>query len=102
MRAGRKKLLLLLEGYTSHVQYSVLDLLHHNNVIVIGLPAHTSQLLQPLDVSVFSSVKSYIQREFHRRGRDKRVLDAFDIVEVLNFVLSDALTTSNIVSGFRK
>ena len=60
LRAGGKKLLLLLDGYASHVQYSVLYLLHQNNVVVIGLPAHTSHVLQPLDVSVFSSFKSYI------------------------------------------
>ena len=90
------------EELSHNVQYSVLDLLQPNIVIVIGIPAHTSRVVQALEVSIFSSLKSYKQREFHRIGRDKLVLDAIDIAEILNFALSNSFKTSSIVSGFRK
>lgn len=55
LRENGQKLLLVLDGYGSHVQFKTLQLLKENGVIIIALPSHTSHVLQPWDVSVFSS-----------------------------------------------
>ena len=54
MRRNNRKLLLVYDGYAGHLQYRVLQLLKTNNIIVAGLPAHSSHVLQPLDVGVFA------------------------------------------------
>ena len=102
LREGRKNMILVLYGYGCHVQYKVLQYLKENGVYVIGLPAHTSHVLQPLDVTVFGPFNSYIQKEVHSRAMRTQVLDAFDVADVLKFALSDAVTASNVVSGFKK
>lgn len=54
-----RPLLLILDGHSSHVSLKILDLLKQNRIICLLLPSHTTHALQPLDVVVFSSVKSY-------------------------------------------
>ena len=102
LREGRKNMILVLDGYGCHVQYKVLQYLKENGVYVIGLPAHTSHVLQPLDVTVIGSFKSYIQKEVHSRAMRPQLLDAFDVADVLKFALSDSVTASNVVSRFKK
>ena len=102
LRANRQHLLLILDGYGAHVQFQTLQLLIENNIIVIALPAYTSHVLQPLDVSVFSSYKSNLQKEIHEASRSKKVVDAFDIAHCINVSYSASLTAGNIMSGFTR
>ena len=50
-----RKVLLVLDGYRSHMTYQALRILRNGGVIVYALPAHTSGYTQPLDVSVFGT-----------------------------------------------
>ena len=43
---------LIFDGHLSHVTVPVIDWAKKNNVILFVLPAHTSHVLQPLDVVV--------------------------------------------------
>ncbi len=49
--------LLVLDGHNSHTIVEFMWLCHSNNIHVIYLPAHTSHVLQPLDLSIFSPLK---------------------------------------------
>jgi 4-hydroxybenzoate polyprenyltransferase len=51
--------LLILDGHGSHETTEFMYLCFQNNVYLLFLPPHTSHLLQPLDLSVFSSLKSH-------------------------------------------
>ena len=54
--------LLILDGHASHVTINVIKLAYENNIhLLCRLPAHTSHILQPLDVSVFYSFKNQQQ-----------------------------------------
>lgn len=53
--------------------------LRQKNVITIAVPAHCSYELQPLEVTVFSTYKSSLQKELHCATRAKSKLNAFDI-----------------------
>jgi len=44
--------LLIYDGHLSHVLYGTIELSRANKVSIIKLPPHTTDLLQPLDVSV--------------------------------------------------
>ena len=49
--------LLIFDGHSSHISPQVVDLAVQNNIELLCLPAHTSSILQPLDVAVFKAVK---------------------------------------------
>ena len=49
--------LLIFDEHSSHLTYTRLKLATDNNIHCICLQGHTSHALQPLDVSVFKSVK---------------------------------------------
>lgn len=100
LRRNGNHILLVYDGYKCHIQYEVLSLFKTSRVVVIGLPAHTSHVLQPLDVSVFCSFKSVLQREFHRATRTKRILDCFDVGTIITASYYDAFTRRNIQDGF--
>jgi hypothetical protein len=49
--------LLVLDGHGSHLTPQFDEICTQNNIIPICMPAHSSHLLQPLDVSVFAPLK---------------------------------------------
>jgi 4-hydroxybenzoate polyprenyltransferase len=55
--------LLILDGHGSHETTDFMYLCYQNNVHLLFLPPHTSHVLQPLDLSVFSSLKSHYRTE---------------------------------------
>ena len=50
-------MLLLVDGHKSHINLDVIDLCRQNGIIFFCLPPHMTHALQPLDVSVFKSLK---------------------------------------------
>ena len=73
-----------------------------NDIIAISLPAHTLHVLQPLDVTVFAAFKSYLQARVHQASRVKKVLDAFDIADIIRRACDRCHTVDHIQSGFEK
>jgi 4-hydroxybenzoate polyprenyltransferase len=55
--------LLILDGHGSHETTDFMYSCFQNNVYLLFLPPHTSHVLQPLDLSVFSSLKSHYRKE---------------------------------------
>ena len=55
---GRK--LLFLDGHGSHISFDLIELARSNNVDLFRLPAHTSHIMQPMDLCVFE-IYFYIQ-----------------------------------------
>ncbi|KAJ0179204.1 hypothetical protein K1T71_002884 [Dendrolimus kikuchii] len=53
-----RPVLFLYDGHVSHVDDKVVALAIENNITILKLPAHTSHLLQPLDLAVFKSFKT--------------------------------------------
>ena len=49
--------LLLVDGHGSHATVEFMSECYIHNVSVVYLPAHSSHVLQPLDLAVFSSLK---------------------------------------------
>ena len=50
-----RPVLLIEDGHSSHISLDVIGLAPDNGIHLLCLPAHTTHLLQPLDVSVFKS-----------------------------------------------
>lgn len=53
LRRGGKKILMIFDGYGCHISYKALPSVKEKNMFVAGIPANTSHVLQPLDISVF-------------------------------------------------
>lgn len=55
-------IVLLYDALRVHVTCEVINALHMNCIAVVAMPAHTSDRMQPLDVSVFGPFKSFANR----------------------------------------
>ena len=95
--------LLIFDGHSSHISSTVVTMAIENNIELLCLPAHTSSILQPLDVGVFKSVKSAWRKclkSFYEESR-------FDNVDKIRFpklldklVSSEAFSRVNAIHGF--
>jgi hypothetical protein len=93
--------LLILDGHGSHITPLFDHFCEQNDIITLCMPAHSSHLLQPLDVSCFSPLKTSYGRQID--GLIRLGITHIDKVEFLNAFHSahqQALTESNIKSGF--
>lgn len=103
-RKPQGKVLLILDGHTSHCNnIEMLEYADNNGVILICLPSHTTQFLQPLDRSFFKSLKSnfYSACNTFVRNNANRKLSRLVFGQLLNVAWSNAATNNNAVSGFR-
>ena len=53
----KRPLLLILDGHISHISLNTVDLAMKENISILKLPAHCTDLLQPLDVACFAPLK---------------------------------------------
>ena len=49
--------LIIEDGHSSHISTQVIEEACKNDVYLLCLPAHTTHIMQPLDVAVFKSLK---------------------------------------------
>lgn len=56
-----KWVLLSFDGCRAYMTYYAVEMLQNKKRFVIALPAHTEDQPQPLDISVFGSMKTYAQ-----------------------------------------
>ena len=58
-------ILLIFDGHASHVSRALIDWAMSNKLILFVLPAHTSHILQPLDVSIFGPLRPFTIESVH-------------------------------------
>jgi DDE superfamily endonuclease len=51
--------LLILDCFTSHIEYDFVEYAQNNNIILFGLPPYITHFLQPPDVVYFQPLKHY-------------------------------------------
>ena len=56
--------LLTFDNFKAQCTSGILTLLDQNNIKVVLVPANCTDMLQPMDLSVNKSVKSFLQNEF--------------------------------------
>ena len=99
-----RPVLLIQDGCSSHISIELIELAKENHVHLLCLPSHTTHVLQPLDVGVFSSFKHQVGLALNRllRSSEGRVPTSEDIPAILSEAWPKSVTPVNIMSGFRK
>ena len=98
----KRPVLLLYDGHGSHISTDVIEYPHLHHIEIMCLPAHTSYLLQPLDVGVFKSLKTHFNEACRKflRSSPGRVITIYDISRLVGECWPQALTPANLISGF--
>ena len=99
-----RPVLLIEDGHSSHVSIELIELARENGVHLLCLPAHTTHILQPLDVGVFKSFKVHFSKACHRYlcSHPGQVITTEIIASLLKEAWHQALTPVNVMSGFKK
>jgi hypothetical protein len=89
---------LILDGCTAHAGAEFEQLCTDNKIICVFLPPHSSNQLQPLDLSLFGVTK---KRLVQVNGLESHKVQTRHIHKVVNCFM-EAATPSNIVGTFRR
>ncbi|XP_046576244.1 MFS-type transporter clz9-like [Haliotis rubra] len=98
-----RPLLILYDGHRSHVSLSLITWAREHNIILFVLLAHTSHVLQPLDVCCFgpfSKIYNNLRHKFMRNNPTVAVAK-HSVCELACKAYSLALTPSNLQSSFK-
>ena len=95
--------LLILDGHNSHVTLDVVREARAAGLDILTLPAHTSHAMQPLDVSILKPFKLHFRayRDYWTSRNMSQPANKTTLAQWVSLGLRKALTSSNIVSGFR-
>ena len=99
-----RPVLLIQDGHGSHISLDVIRLARENDVSLLCLPAHTTHLLQPLDVGVFKSLKLNFSKACKQyiSANPGQVVTTDLIALLLAQAWLQSVTPVNAMSGFRK
>ena len=99
-----RPVLLLQDGHGSHVSIELIELARKNDIHLLCFPAHTSHILQPLDVGVFKSFKLNFSKACHAyiSNHPGQVITTAVIASLVADAWPHSLTPLNILSGFKK
>lgn len=103
-RKPEGKVLLILDGHASHSSsVEMLEICNDNDVILLCLPSHTTHYLQPLDRTVFKSLKSsfYDACRLWLRTHPGRRITRYQFGELLNSCWGKSANPANATAGFR-
>lgn len=103
-REDNQPILLVLDGHSTHTSPLIIRWALSKNIHIFCLPAHTSHILQPLDVAVFGPFKRFYYSECaaHMKTHMGKVVSKYDVAEIACSAYLKAMGPSNIVSAFRK
>lgn len=103
--SSNSPVLLILDGHSSRSVPEALELCFLNNIHILSIPAHSSHLLQPLDLISFSTFK----KAFYRKLDQTRVKDSlrkqekrYKYLSIANSALWSAMEPKLIKKGFEK
>lgn len=97
-----KKVLLLVDGHSSHKSLEVLEYAKHNNIILFCFPPHCTHRLQPLDVTFYGPLTSYYNQAIRRWlvNNPGRTVTHYQVGELFKEAYEKAATVGNATSGF--
>ena len=102
MLVKERPLILVVDGHVSHLDYKVVEFAKKENIAVLKLPSHTTDLLQPLDRTCFGPFKAKWNAALVGwQRKNQRSLSKSEFVDLVCEVWREGLSSMNIISGFR-
>ncbi|CAC5424039.1 unnamed protein product [Mytilus coruscus] len=99
----KQPILVIYDGHLSHVSLGVIDWAKANNIILLVLPAHTSHLLQPLDVGCFGPLSKIYNHSCHKFMRENHCkITRYNVGELCTNAYVKGLSPDNLMSSFRR
>ena len=97
------KILLIMDNAECHMNIHVVEYAIKNGIVIVTLPPHTTDKLQPLDVSVFGPFKTYLRSLLndHALMHPNKHITVHQLPEFASEAWTKAGTPSNILGGFR-
>ena len=94
---------MILDGHILHINYKFLRYCQQNDITVFCLPLHSTHLLQPLDVGLFSQLRSH----YRKAVEDYFLTTNIGINRDLFFPIDKqaralTYTAANVASAFKK
>lgn len=92
---------LLMDNHASHIDIDVVNLAKENGVVLLTLPPHTTNKLQPLDVGVFGPYQKAYDKAMNLWMRENpgKTVSIFEVAQFVNSAMTEAVTPKNIISG---
>lgn len=98
-----QKILLLLDGHKSHVSVGLVEWANSQGIILYILPAHTSHLLQPMDVACYGPFQRIYNSLCHQFMRETSgTITRYNVCELACKAYTRALSAENLQSAFRR
>ena len=102
-RGPDQHLLLLLDGHKSNISVDLLERAKAKKIILFILPAQTSHILQPLDVSFMDPYRTYTMLSVTKLIRQNAsAITRYNVCELACKAYTRALSAENLHSAFRK
>ena len=103
-RCSETPVLLLYDGHKSHINLGIIDWAKKEHIILFVLPAHTSHVLQPLDVGCFGPFERIFNNVSHRFMRENcgQSISRYNICSLACPAYVKALSPENLQSSFRQ
>ncbi|CAH1998682.1 unnamed protein product, partial [Acanthoscelides obtectus] len=98
------KVLLILDGHTTHCKnLAALLLARENGVVLLQLPGHTTHRLQPLDKAFFKPLETNYTQASERwfRSNPERAVTQYQVAELLNAAYGKAATIETAINALR-
>ncbi len=95
--------MLLIDGHASHITTVAIEYCVQKKIILLCLPAHTTHILQPLDVDVFAPLTTAYKNNIHavtRYGAAYSV-DKVDFLKQYRLARNKAITPTNIQKAWK-
>ena len=92
----------LLSNFSAQVCLQVINLPKEKEILLVSFPPHTSHKLQPVDVSVYGSLKKYISaaQDAWIKNNPGKWKTIYDLPSVARKALAKANAPTNVISGF--
>lgn len=97
-----EKVILLLDGHSSHKSLDAQIYAKDKGVILFCFPPHCTHRVQPLDVSFFGPLSTYFNQELSNwlKHHPGRVVTHLQVGEIFNQAYQKAATIANAIKGF--
>jgi len=99
-----RPILLIYDNHESHISLDVINLAKDNGIVILTLPPHCSNKLQPLDVGVFAPFKKFYNSavDSFMLNNPGKTVTIYDIAELVAEAFLKAFVQKNIINSFAK